>query len=102
MEAKAAIHLKPKKGFSSQLGAENERRGWPQKMYEYKNTDLKNNYDWSRRNLNFEVIKGDIPNHGKVIPLGSQEVSLYDRYKNFLEKVGFKNYKDNASNKYLH
>lgn len=99
MGAKAAIHLGTRKGFSSQLGNENERRAWDEDMYKYKNQDPKNRYDWTRRHLNFEITKGAIADHGMIIPLGSQKVSLYNRYLNVLSGLGFKEYKEGATNK---
>ena len=89
---RAAIHVgTDKKSFSSQVGNEAERRGWDEKRYKLKNADIdkNNHYNYSRKKLNFEIVKG-----GKIIPLGSQSVPLHERLQHRLDELGFKPYMD--------
>ena len=89
---RAAIHVgTDKKSFSSQVGNEAERRGWDEKRYQLKNADIdkNNHYNYSRKILNFEIVKG-----GKIIPLGSQSVPLHERLQHRLDELGFKPYMD--------
>ena len=89
---RAAIHVgTDKKSFSSQVGNEAERRGWDEKRYQLKNADIdkNNHYNYSRKRLNFEIVKG-----GKVLPLGSQSVPLHERLQHRLDELGFKPYMD--------
>lgn len=89
---RAAIHVgTDKKSFSSQVGNEAERRGWDEKRYQLKNADIdkNNHYNYSRKRLNFEIVKG-----GKIVPLGSQSVPLHERLQNRLDELGFKPYMD--------
>ena len=90
--AKNVAHASKGKSLSSGEANENERRGWSEKSYRRKNENRFNNYDWSRRNLNFEI------KDGKIIPLGSQQESLYRRYHNLLKNLDFSQYKDGATN----
>lgn len=90
--AKGVAHAGKGKSLSSGEACENERRGWNEDSYRRKNEKEWNNYDWSRHHLNFEI------KDGKIIPLGSQAVSLYDRYLNVLKDIGFKEYKAGATN----
>ena len=88
----AAIHVgTDKKSFSSQVGNEAERRGWDEKRYQLKNADIdkNNHYNYSRKRLNFEIVKG-----GKIVPLGSQSVPLHERLQHRLDELGFKPYMD--------
>ena len=80
-----------KKSFSSQVGNEAERRGWDEKRYQLKNADIdkNNHYNYSRKRLNFEIVKG-----GKIVPLGSQSVPLHERLQHRLDELGFKPYMD--------
>ena len=68
---RAAIHVgKDKKSFSAQVGNEAERRGWDENVYRLKNADKEknNHYNFSRKNLNFEIVKdGKIVEHWDVI-----------------------------------
>ena len=60
---RASIHVgKDKKSFSPQVSNEAERRGWDEKRYQQKNAeeDKNNHYNFSRKDLNFEVTKGQI------------------------------------------
>lgn len=87
---RAAIHVgKDKKSFSAQVGNEAERRGWDENVYRLKNadTDKNNHYNFSRKSLNFEIVKG-----GKVVPLGSNPVPLHERVQRRLDELGFKPY----------
>jgi len=89
---RAAIHVgTDKKSFSSQVGNEAERRGWDEKRYKLKNADIdkNNHYNYSRKRLNFEIVKG-----GKIVPLGSQLVPLHERLQHRLDELGFKPYMD--------
>lgn len=87
---RAAIHVgTDKKSFSSQVGNEAERRGWDEKRYKLKNADIdkNNHYNYSRKRLNFEIVKGE-----KIVPLGSQSVPLHERLQHRLDELGFKPY----------
>lgn len=89
---RAAIHVgTDKKSFSSQVGNEAERRGWDEKRYQLKNADIdkNNHYNYSRKRLNFEIVKG-----GKIVPLGSMSVPLHERLQHRLDELGFKPYMD--------
>ena len=89
---RAAIHVgKDKKSFSAQVGNEAERRGWDENVYRLKNADKEknNHYNFSRKNLNFEIVKD-----GKIVPLGSNPVPLHERIQMRLEELGFKPYMD--------
>ena len=89
---RAAIHVgTDKKTFSSQVGNEAERRGWDEKRYQLKNADIdkNNHYNYSRKRLNFEIVKD-----GKIVPLGSQSVPLHERLQHRLDELGFKPYMD--------
>lgn len=48
-------------------------------------TDKNNHYNYSRKRLNFEIVKG-----GKIVPLGSQSVPLHERLQHRLDELGFK------------
>lgn len=89
---RAAIHVgTDKKSFSSQVGNEAERRGWDEKRYKLKNADIdkNNHYNYSRKRLNFEIVKGE-----KIMPLGYQSVPLHERLQHRLDELGFKPYMD--------
>ena len=89
---RAAIHVgTDKKSFSSQVGNEAERRGWDEKRSQLKNADIdkNNHYNYSRKRLNFEIVKD-----GKIVPLGSQSVPLHERLQHRLDELGFKPYMD--------
>lgn len=89
---RAAIHVgKDKKSFSAQVGNEAERRGWDENVYRLKNADKdkNNHYNFSRKSLNFEIVKG-----GKVAPLGSNPIPLHERIQMRLDELGFKPYMD--------
>lgn len=89
---RAAIHVgKDKKSLSAQVGNEAERRGWDENVYRLKNADKdkNNHYNFSRKSLNFEIVKG-----GKVAPLGSNPIPLHERVQMRLDELGFKPYMD--------
>ena len=89
---RAAIHVgKDKKAFSAQVGNEAERRGWDENVYRLKNADKdkNNHYNFSRKNLNFEIVRG-----GKFVPLGSNPIPLHERIQMRLDELGFKPYMD--------
>lgn len=89
---RAAIHVgKDKKSFSAQVGNEAERRGWDENIYRLKNADKdkNNHYNFSRKNLNFEIVRG-----GKFVPLGSNPIPLHERIQMRLDELGFKPYMD--------
>lgn len=89
---RAAIHVgKDKKSFSAQVGNEAERRGWDENVYRLKNADKdkNNHYNFSRKNLNFEIVRG-----GKFVPLGSNPIPLHERIQMRLDELEFKPYMD--------
>ena len=89
---RAAIHVgKDKKSFSAQVGNEAERRGWDENVYRLKNADKdkNNHYNFSRKNLNFEIVRG-----GKFVPLESNPIPLHERIQMRLDELGFKPYMD--------
>ena len=89
---RAAIHVgKDKKSFSAQVGNEAERRGWDENVYRLKNADKdkNNHYNFSRKNLNFEIVRG-----GKFVPLGLNPIPLHERIQMRLDELGFKPYMD--------
>jgi hypothetical protein len=87
---RAAIHVgAPAKSFSLAEGNEPERRGWDKTTYRLKNQDKNNHYDFSRKQLNFEINS-----KGQIVPLGSNPVPLHERLKQRLDELGFKPYKD--------
>lgn len=83
--ARASLHVgNPAKFFSAAEGAEPERRGWDEEMYNCKNKDTNNHYDFSRKNLNFEINS-----KGEIVPLGSNHIPLHERIKQRLDELGF-------------
>ena len=89
---RAAIHVgKDKKSFSAQVGNEAERRGWDENVYRLKHADKEknNHYNFSRKNLNFEIVKD-----GKIVPLGSNPIPLHERIQMRLDELGFQPYMD--------
>ena len=89
---RAAIHVgKDKKSFSAQVGNEAERRGWDENVYRLKNADKEknNHYNFSRKNLNFEIVKD-----GNIVPLGSNPIPLHERIQMRLDELEFKPYMD--------
>lgn len=49
--------------------------------------DKNNHYNYSRKRLNFEIVKD-----GKIVPLGFQSVPLHERLQHRLDELGFKPY----------
>ncbi len=94
MGAKASVHMSPMKGFDAAQGGENERRDWNKERYDRKEDSHGNvnHYDWYRRKLNFEIVKG------KIFPQLSHDVPLHERIENRLRELGFKGYKNGARN----
>ena len=94
MGAKASIHMQPMKAMNASLSDENERRDkskeWFDRTEDSKGTPY--HYDWWRRNLNFEIVKG------KICPQLSHTIPLHERLQNRLRELGFKNYKVTARN----
>ncbi len=90
--AKGVAEAGKEKSLSIYNANENERRGWDEQTYRKKNLNPNYHYDWSRHHLNFEIADG------KIIPLGSQEVTLFDRYQEILRKLNYKEYKAGANN----
>lgn len=87
---RAAIHVgAPAKSFSLAEGNEPEHREWDETTYRLKNQDKNNHYDFSRKQLNFEINS-----KGQIVPLGSNPVPLHERLKQRLDELGFKPYKD--------
>ena len=87
---RAAIHVgAPAKSFSAAEGYEPERRRWDEKTYRLKNQDTNNHYDYSRKNLNFEIN-----GNGEIVPLCSDPVPLHERLQKRLDELGFKPYMD--------
>lgn len=94
MGAKASLHMSPMKSMDAALSDENERRGKNKEWFD-RGTNSKGvpyHYDWWRRNLNFEIVKG------KIVPRLSQEIPLHERLQKRLHELGFKNYKAGATN----
>lgn len=94
MEQKASVHMQPIKSMAAAQSNENERRGWDRNSYE-RTFDYSGKpcfYDWFRRNLNFEVVKG------KICPMLSQDTPLHERLEKRLQELGFRHYKKDASN----
>ena len=86
--------MQPLKSMDAALSDENERRDKNKEWFD-RGQDSKGNpyhYDWWRRNLNFEIIKG------KIMPQLSQSVPLHQRLKNRLSELGSKPYKPGATN----
>lgn len=94
MRQKASLHMQPLKNMDAALSDENERRNKNKEWFD-RAQDSKGNtyhYDWWRRNLNFEIVKG------KIVPPLSQDVPLHQRLKNRLTELGSKPYKSGATN----
>lgn len=94
MEQKASVHMQPLKSMAAAQSNENERRGWDRNSYE-RTVDYSGKpcyYDWFRRHLNFEVVRG------KIYPMLSQEKPLNERLEKRLQELGFRHYKKDAKN----
>lgn len=94
MGQKASLHMSPLKGMDAAQGGENERRDWDKERYDRKEDSHGNinHYDWYRRKLNFEIVKG------KICPQLSHTIPLHERIQNRLDELGFKGYKNGARN----
>lgn len=86
--------MSPLKGMDAAQGGENERRDWDKERYDRKEDSHGNinHYDWYRRKLNFEIVKG------KICPQLSHTIPLHERIQNRLVELGFKGYKNGARN----
>ena len=102
-----SLNISASPGFATAQGRENERRNWSEETYNAKNREKGNRYDFSRRHLNFEIKRDDkigVDENGKtifsrrIIPLGSQSLSLKERYDKRLQKLNYKPFKDGSSN----
>lgn len=89
--AKESIQIDGQKNMNAKMAHEGQRDGWTEETYIRKNLDTNNNYDWSRRNLNFAV------QDGKIIPLDEEE-RLQDAYNRRLNEIGTRQYKEGADN----
>lgn len=94
MGQKASLHMSPLKGMDAAQGGENERRDWNKERYDRKEDSHGNinHYDWYRKKLNFEIVKG------KICPQLSYAIPLHERIQNRLAELGFKGYKNGARN----
>ena len=81
--------------MSAEQANENERR-WTKEQYNRKNADTGNHYDWTRRNLNFEVSMGE-DGRPRIQPLRSGD-PLNERLQRRIDELGFKAYKKDARN----
>ena len=107
-----APQINASSGFDSNRANEFERRGWTKESYDRKNLEPVNYYDFTRKHLNFEIKRGEPirDENGKVkkdkkgyiiygkpsiVPLGTQAISLKERYNNRLKEIGHKAW-DNA------
>lgn len=89
--AKESIQIDGQKNMNSKMAHEGQRDGWNQETYERKNLDTNNNYDYSRKNLNFAI------RDGKIIGLDEEE-RLGDAYKRRMAEIGAKQFKEGADN----
>lgn len=114
MPAYQAPQIDSSSSIDSNLSNEAERRGWNKASYNRKNQEPVNFYDFTRKNLNFEIKRGEpikdkdgkavrdkagriIFNRPSIIPLGSQPLSLKERYEKRLDEIGYKPWQ-NANN----
>lgn len=89
----AVLHMKAQKSFSRGEGDEPERRGYDENKYEWLiRKDKDNHYDYSRKYLNFEIVRG------KIMPQCSQKRPLKERIEDRLKELGFKHYKNGSDN----
>ncbi len=102
-----SLNISASPSFVSAQGRENERRGWTKETYDAKNREPGNRYDWSRSHLNFEIKRGKemgringkpIYDRPTIIPLGTQEKSLKERYEERLKELKFKPWSPDAPN----
>ena len=102
-----SLNISASPSFVTAQGRENERRGWTKETYDAKNKEPGNRYDWSRRHLNFEIKRGremgrvngkPIYDRPTIIPLGTQEKSLKERYDERLKELKFKPWSPDAPN----
>ena len=79
-----SLHVTKRQSVEPGIANENERDGWNESVYDRKNRDPENHYDWSRHHLNFVVEKG------KIISLKNSKLNIVQRHKKRLEELGFK------------
>lgn len=86
--------MQPMKLMSAAQSNENERRGWDRNSYnramDYSGKPCY--YDWFRRHLNFEVVRG------KICHALSHEKPLHERLEKRLQELGFRHYRKDAPN----
>lgn len=102
-----SLNISASPSFVTAQGWENERRGCTKETYDAKNREPGNRYDWSRGHLNFEIKRGKqigkkkgkpINARPTIIPLGTQEKSLKERYDERLKELKFKPWSPDAPN----
>ena len=102
-----SLNISASATFSTAQGRENERREWTKETYLAKNKEPGNRYDWSRKHLNFEIKRGDkigmkngkpVFSRPTIIPIGTQTLSLKERYELRLKELNFKPWKNDAPN----
>jgi len=102
-----SLNISASPSFVSAQGRENEQRGWTEETYDAKNKEPGNRYDWSRKHLNFEIKRGrkigkingeTVFARPTIIPLGTQEKSLKERYDERLKELKFKPWSLDAPN----
>ena len=102
-----SLNISASATFSTAQGRENERREWTKETYLAKNKEPGNRYDWSRKHLNFEIKRGDrigmkngkpVFSRPSIIPIGTQTLSLKERYEQRLKELNFKPWKNDAPN----
>ena len=79
-----SLHMTKRQSVVTGIANENERQGWNESVYNRKNCDGENHYDWSRHQLNFVVEKG------KIIPLVNCKLDIVQRHQKRLKELGFK------------
>ena len=95
-----SLNISASASFSTAQGRENERRDWTEEIYQAKNKQPGNRYDWSRKHLNFEVKSGKkiTTRNGKtvyipprIVRLGTQRKSLKKRHEQRLKDTVARN-----------
>lgn len=94
--AYASIHLNVTSGCSAALADYECRKNWTEADYFRKSLNENNNYDYTRRELNFTVKRNSEGETvvEKINPADNAKVRFDDR----LKELGFKAYKDDALN----
>lgn len=94
--AYASIHLEVTSGCSAALADYECRRDWTEKDYSRKNQNENNNYDHTRRELNF-TVKRNVEGKSTVTDVDPDDNTKV-RFDNRLKELTFKAYKDDALN----